>query len=119
MDPVSWAGHLGIWNRGADPFAADYPLYAQMPHQALYGTTCYRYPLAIHLLPDLIRTVDLQMRLPDPLNLQQEHRVPLVNGDLKLTHFSFEQRFKTDTPPILILRGGSASEGRLKAASKG
>ena len=80
VDPVSWAGHLGIWNRGADPFAADYPLYAQMPHQALYGTTCYRYPLAIHLLPDLIRTVDLQMRLPDPLNLQQEHRVPLRSG---------------------------------------
>ena len=29
-----------------------------------------------------------------------------VNGDLKLTHFSFGQRFKTDTPPILTLRGG-------------
>ena len=29
-----------------------------------------------------------------------------VNGDLKLTHFSFGQRFTTDTPPILTLRGG-------------
>ena len=37
---------------------------------------------------------------------RQAERTQRVNGDLKLTHFSFGQRFKTDTPPILTLRGG-------------
>lgn len=38
-----------------------------------------------------------------------------VNGDLKLTHFSTKQRFKTDTPQIRILRGIGVLEGGPKA----
>ncbi|WP_215856873.1 type II toxin-antitoxin system RelE/ParE family toxin, partial [Acidithiobacillus ferridurans] len=33
----------------------------------------------------------------------RELKLARVNGDLKLTHFSCMQRFKTDTPPILTL----------------
>ena len=69
MHPVAWTGYLGVRNSGADPFTANDALYAQMPHQTLYGTARHGYPFTVQLPPHLIGTIDLQVFLPDPLNL--------------------------------------------------
>lgn len=45
--------------------------------------------------------------------------VRFVNGDSKLTHFSSDQRFKTDTPPIHTCARQSLLESGPKARAEG
>jgi hypothetical protein len=46
-------------------------------HQALYRAARYLDVLTVHLPPDLTGTVDLQVLLPDPLDIDTEFKVTL------------------------------------------
>lgn len=49
----------------------------------------------------------------------RELKLARVNGDLKLTHFSLDQRFKTDTPPIHSCARQSLLKSGPKAQAEG
>jgi len=49
-------------------------------HQALDGTPGNDRALAVHLHPDLVGTVDLQVVVPHPLDGRHQHRIALCSG---------------------------------------
>jgi len=50
-----------VLDRGADRFAADDALKAEVGHQALDGAARHRDVLAVKLPPDLARAIDLEV----------------------------------------------------------
>ncbi len=44
-------------------------------HQSLHGATRHRDAFALQLMPDLVRTVHLQVRFPDPLDVGRQHGI--------------------------------------------
>jgi len=57
IDPVQWAWHRFVRDRGAYDFASACTLQAMAFHQPLNGAACYLETLAVHLMPDLVGTV--------------------------------------------------------------
>ena len=77
MDPILRTGHLGVRNRGTHSLATTSALEPQLPHQTLHGTPRHPYAFAMHLLPDLVSAIDLQILLPDALDLGNQLCIPL------------------------------------------
>jgi hypothetical protein len=69
IDPVQWAWHPFVRDRGTYDFASARTLQPQTFHQPLDGATCYLDAFTAHLMPDLVDTVDLHVGLPDLLDL--------------------------------------------------
>ena len=48
-----------------------------MPHEALYSAAGYNDAFSIQLLPNLVSTVDLQVNLPDALDMRNQGFIAL------------------------------------------
>ncbi len=55
--------------------APNRPVQAHLAHQALHGAARHRDAFAVELLPHLAAAVDLEVRLPDPSNLDNQRLV--------------------------------------------
>jgi hypothetical protein len=58
-----------VRNRGANHLATACTLQSQAFHQPLDGAACNLDTFTVHLMPDLVGTVDLHVGLPDLLDL--------------------------------------------------
>ncbi len=54
--------------------------YTQTAHEMLHGTARDRKVFAVHLLPNLIGAIDLQVGLPDTFNLRHHYIIALGPG---------------------------------------
>jgi hypothetical protein len=72
IDPIQWAGSGHIANGRTHHLATPNTLQAQALHQPLDGATRNRYALSLHLLVDLVSSIDPHISLPDPLDLWLE-----------------------------------------------
>ena len=68
IDPVQWTWRRFVGDCGAYDFAPACTLQPQTLHQPLDGAACHRDALAVHLMPDLVGTVNLHVGMPDLLN---------------------------------------------------
>jgi len=77
VDPVERARRLRIGYRCAHDLATHDTAQAGLAHQALYRAAGHRRSLTSQLAPPLVGAVDLQVRLPDPFNVDTQHVVAL------------------------------------------
>lgn len=75
VDPIQRTRRLAIADGGAHHLAAPDAPQPLSPHQALDRATNHCHSFAAQLLPDLVGPIDLQVALPDALDLRQQPRV--------------------------------------------
>lgn len=80
IDPVQRTRCRDIWNRRANPFAANRALQSQALHQSLDRAAGYTNLLPVHLRPDLVCAVDPHVGVPDTLNFRAQHVITLDSG---------------------------------------
>ena len=78
VDPIQRARCLGIANRGAHDLAAHHAAQPETTHQPLDRATRTGSAFAVHLLPDLVGTVDLHVvDLPDLFDMRNQLGISL------------------------------------------
>ncbi len=80
IDPVQRARCRDIWNRRANPFAANRALQSQPLHQSLDRAAGHTNLLPVHLPPDLVCAVDPHVGVPDTLDFRAQHVITLDSG---------------------------------------
>src|SRR5690554_1869529 len=74
-DPAGW--HRLIRDSGTHRLAARGTLKAQESHEPLHVTAGYRDGFPAHLFPDFIGTIDLEVVIPDTLDMRYQNLVAL------------------------------------------
>ena len=67
-------------DRGAYPLASDRATQAQLAHQPLNGAAGHGHVIALDLAPDLLGAIDLQVGVPDALDLGRQDGVTASPG---------------------------------------
>ena len=70
VDPIQRAWHRSVRDGGAHRLATSGALQAQQTHEPLHGTAGHRNGFSIHLLPDFIGAIGLEVIIPDTLNVR-------------------------------------------------
>ena len=65
---------------GANLLATAHTPQSQPAHEPFHGTARHRNVLAVHLLPDLLGTVDLHIGLPDTFDMRHQPLIALGPG---------------------------------------
>src|SRR3990167_3024010 len=68
IDPVQWAWSRFVRDSGTDHLASAHAPQFQTLHEPLNGATGHRNAFTVHLMPDLVGTVNLHIGLPDLLD---------------------------------------------------
>jgi hypothetical protein len=77
VDPVERTRGSRIRHRGANNLASNDPTQPELTHESLDRAARHRDAFAVEPTPDLIGSVDLQVGLPDPLDVSRQHLVTL------------------------------------------
>lgn len=80
IDPVQRAGRRVVRHGGANRLATPLALQAQTLHQTFDCAARHRNAFAVQLPPDLVGPIDLEVGLPDPLDLRQQDPIALGAG---------------------------------------
>jgi len=75
IDPVQRVRRLGIADGGAHHLAPAHALQTQAAHEPLARAARRHDAFAVHLLPDLVCTVDLHVDVPHALNARRQGAV--------------------------------------------
>ncbi len=75
IDPIQRARRFAVADRGAHHLAAHDMPQALTLHESFDRTTGHHDDFAVQLPPDFVGTIDLQVGLPDALDLRHQHLV--------------------------------------------
>ena len=65
IDPIQWAWRCFVRGRGADHLASAHAPQSQTFHEPLDRAAGHRHAFTVHLMPDLVGTIDPQVGLPN------------------------------------------------------
>lgn len=77
VDTTQWANGFFIQDGGAYHFATHRSYQIRTPHQSCDSASGYQYALTIQLSPYFPCTIELLIKMPDPLNFRQQLSITL------------------------------------------